>query len=272
MRGGVAPIGSGPSEPAARPDLGRGPAPSPGTEERDPALPVGRGGSGALRGNGERVLLVGRSEDVEEVLRPTLALAGYEVETAGTGAAAVDRMDHGRHHLAIVDTAMPELRRIPRRRLRNGRTPVLFLATGEFLAMLLPEVGRSGEDYLTRPFQITDLLARVRLLLSGQSLGCSDPTLRYGDLVLDDDSCHAWLADSELDLTPAEYRLLRYMVVNAGRVLSKERIADHVWGELRGDNAIERLVSRLRRKVEPKSRGLIRTQRGFGYVLETPRR
>lgn len=216
------------------------------------------------------MLLVAEAPDVVDVLRPTLGLAGYEVELVSTGAVAVARLENTDHQLAIVDTTLPGLRTIPRRRLGNGRAPVLFLASGEFLETILPEVGSSGEDYLTKPFQIIDLLARVRLLLEGRSVGCSDSMLRHGDLVLDDTTCRAWRGRRELDLTPAEYRLLGYLVANAGRVLSKERIADHVWGEVRGDNAIERLVSRLRRKVDQGEPALILTQRGFGYMLGNP--
>ncbi|GAA1454970.1 response regulator transcription factor [Nocardiopsis tropica] len=229
-------------------------------------------GIGVLRGDGERILLVAEAPDVVEVLRPTLGLAGYEVDVASTGKAAVARLERTGYRLAVVDTALPDLKSIPRRRRGVGGTPVLFLATGDYLETILPEVGLSGEDYLAKPFQITDLLARVRLLLDGRGVGCSAPTLRHGDLVLDESKCRAWRGGRELDLTPSEYRLLGYLVASVGRVRSKDQIADHVWGESRGDNAIERLVSRLRRKVDREGPALILTQRGFGYALGDLRR
>ncbi|WP_435108570.1 response regulator transcription factor [Nocardiopsis synnemataformans] len=227
---------------------------------------------GVPKGDGEHLLLVAEDPDVVELLHPTLELAGYDVETVATGAAAVARMERTRFELVIVDTLLPDLLDIPRRRRRNGGTPVLFLATSDFLDRILPEVGLSGEDYVTKPFRITDVLARVWLLLRGRSVGCAEPELRHGDLVLDDTTCRARRGSRELALTPAEYRLLRHLLVNAGRVLSKEHIADHLWGEFRGDNAIERLVSRLRRKVDGDEPSLIHTHRGFGYALSSLRR
>lgn len=220
------------------------------------------------RGNGEHILVVACDPEVVDVLCPTLELAGYRVDVTDTGEAAIDRMGRGGLHLVLVDTTLPDLSEIPRRRRGVDGPPVLFLVTGDYLDAVLPEVGLSGEDYIAKPVQITELLARVWLLIRGRSAGRSEPLLRYGDLALDDTSCRARRGERELDLTSAEYRLLRYLLINSGRVLSKEHIADHLWGELRGDNAIERLVSRLRRKVDGGGPNLIRTHRGFGYAME----
>ena len=220
------------------------------------------------RGNGELILVVARDPEVVDVLCPTLELAGYLVDVTTTGEAAIDRMRRGGLDLVLVDTTLPDLPEIPRRRRGVGGPPVLFMVSGDFLDTVLPEVGLSGEDYIAKPVQITELLARVWLLTRGRSAGRSEPLLRYGDLTLDDTSCRARRGERELDLTPAEYRLLRYLLINSGRVLSKEHIAEHLWGELRADNAIERLVSRLRRKVDGCGPNLIRTHRGFGYSLE----
>ncbi|HJE59677.1 MAG TPA: response regulator transcription factor [Nocardiopsis listeri] len=220
------------------------------------------------RGNGELILVVARDPEVVDVLCPTLELAGYGVDVTATGEAAIDRMGRGGLDLILVDTTLPDLSEIPRRRRGVGGPPVLFMVNGEFLDTVLPEVGLSGEDYVAEPVRVPELLARVWLLIRGRGARRSEPLLRYGDLTLDDTSCRARRGGRELDLTPAEYRLLRYLLVNSGRVLSKEHIADHLWGELRADNAIERLISRLRRKVEGDGPNLIRTHRGFGYALE----
>ena len=220
------------------------------------------------RGNGELILVVARDPEVVDVLCPTLELAGYGVDVTATGEAAIDRMGRGGLDLILVDTTLPDLSEIPRRRRGVGGPPVLFMVNGEFLDTVLPEVGLSGEDYVAEPVRVPELLARVWLLIRGRGARRSEPLLRYGDLTLDDTSCRARRGGRELDLTPAEYRLLRYLLVNSGRVLSKEHIADHLWGELRADNAIERLISRLRRNVEGDGPNLIRTHRGFGYALE----
>lgn len=220
------------------------------------------------RGNGELILVVARDPEVVDVLCPTLELAGYRVDITDTGEAAIDRMKHGGLDLVLVDTTLPDLSEIPRRRRGVGGPPVLFIVSGDFLDTVLPEVGLSGEDYIAEPVRVPELLARVWLLIRGRSTVGSEPLLRYGDLILNETSCRAHRGERELDLTPAEYRLLRYLLVNSGRVLSKEHIADHLWGELRGDNAIERLVSRLRRKVDEDGPHLIRTHRGFGYALQ----
>ncbi|MEU9171731.1 response regulator transcription factor [Streptomyces sp. NPDC048420] len=148
------------------------------------------------------------------------------------------------------------------------RPPVLLLVDYESLDRIVPELGLGKRDYVTKPFRVADILARVQVLLRGAGAGpARDHELRYRDLVLDDTRCEARRGPRTLDLTPAEYRLLRHLLVNAHRVLSKEQIGRYVWGDHRGDNAIEQLVSRLRRKVDQDVPGLIHTRRGFGYWL-----
>ncbi|KUL24227.1 response regulator transcription factor [Streptomyces regalis] len=123
------------------------------------------------------------------------------------------------------------------------------------------------EDYVTKPLRITEVLARVQGLLRGRDHERDANTPRYGDLVLDDTTCCATRGIRPLDLTPAEYRLLRHLLANAGRVLSKEQISRLVWGEFRAGQAIEKLVERLRNKVHEEGPELIHTRRGFGYWL-----
>ncbi|MDP9794167.1 hypothetical protein J2S43_002679 [Catenuloplanes nepalensis] len=125
----------------------------------------------------------------------------------------------------------------------------------ESLVDLVPEIGAEVADYVTKPYQAAELLARVEVLLRARD-AARDPVLRHGDLLLDEVTCQAWRGDRPLDVTAAEYRLLRYLLHNAGRVLSKDQLAWQVWGEARGSNAIERLMSRLRQaraEVRPAS-------------------
>lgn len=216
---------------------------------------------------GGRVLVVASDEDVLDLLLTTLGLAGYDVEHVGSAPAAVTRARTEPFDLLVVDTSLPGLRHIPRWAPQDREMPVLFLVSGREIDMVTTEVGFSGDDYLSKPLRVGDLLARVRLLLRGGSSTGQHKVLVQGDLRLDEATCRAWRGERDLDLGPAEYRLLRTLLLHVGTVLSKDQIARRVWGEVRDDNAIERLVSRLRRKVDRERPALIRTQRGFGYSL-----
>lgn len=218
------------------------------------------------RGEG-RILIVATDEELLDLLLSMLALAGYEVSHEPSGQAAVSRMRREEIDLLIVDTATPGLVHIPRIKSAEREAAILFVATEERFASVLDEVGFSGEDYLLRPFRVSDLLARVHLLVRDGVASVRRAVLERGDLRLDDGSYRAWRGERELGLSPAEYRLLRELARNPGVVLSKVQIADRVWGCARDDNTIERLVSRLRRKVDIEEPPLIRTQRGFGYSL-----
>ncbi|MFD0524485.1 response regulator transcription factor [Paractinoplanes durhamensis] len=131
----------------------------------------------------------------------------------------------------------------------------------------MPVLGTRIEDYITKPCRSAELLARVQVLVRNRAAAGRADVLRHGDLLLDDVVCRAWRADRMLGVTPAEYRLLRHLLRNADRVLSKEQLAWHLWGESRDVNAIERMVSRLRQKVDRTPPALIHTHRGFGYRL-----
>ncbi|WP_329267239.1 response regulator transcription factor [Streptomyces sp. NBC_01451] len=217
---------------------------------------------------GQHILVIARDPVVTELLSTTLELAGYLVTTACSGAEALTRLGGFRFDLVVLDLALPDLDVLARRhRVTGARPAVLFLAAPDSLGALLSAMGPVGRDYVTTPFRISEVLVRVQVLLRGSSPAPQLRALSYGDLALDDATCEARRGSRPLDLTPAEYRLLRHLLVNSGKVLSKERIARHVWGEYRGGNAIEQLVSRLRRKVNQEAPALIHTRRGFGYWL-----
>ncbi|MEW1779799.1 response regulator transcription factor [Streptomyces sp. NPDC086777] len=222
------------------------------------------------RGSGQRLLVAAGDLDVAELLTSTLELAGYRTGAAVTGTDVARRLVEHRYDLAVVDVELPGLDDLARGgRLRPAyRPPVLLLAACESLAGLVAELGAAERDYVTKPVRIAEVLARVEVLLRGVGGGARrGGTLDHADLVLDDGTCRARRGGRTLDLTPAEYRLLRHLLVHARKVLSKEQIGRHVWGEYRGDNAIEQLVSRLRRKVDRSGPALIHTRRGFGYWL-----
>ncbi|MEU6349153.1 response regulator transcription factor [Streptomyces sp. NPDC047072] len=216
------------------------------------------------RGDGQRVLVVVGDPREAELLATTLELAGYRVGTARTGADGLARLARDRFDLVVWDACLPPGGRRP---AVPDRPPVLFLATCDALPGLTPELGPGTGDYVTKPLRIAEVLARAQFLLRGRGAGRPATLPGYADLVLDDATCRARRGARPLDLTPAEYRLLRHLLTHAEQVLSKEQISRHLWGEYRGDQAIEKLVSRLRRKVDEDAPALIHTRRGFGYRL-----
>ncbi|GAB3168909.1 response regulator transcription factor [Streptomyces incanus] len=208
-----------------------------------------------------------------ELIAAAMEFVGYRVCTAGTAAEGTMRFTEHRFDLVILGATLPDLIGFTRgRRVAPAdRPPLLFLTTCDFLRSLVPELGPGGEDYVTKPARIAEVLARAQVLLRGlipeqQGMHC------YGEPVLDDATCQVWRGAGQLDLTPAEYRLLSHLPANAERVLSKEQISRQVWGEYRANSAIEKLVSRLRHKVDKEHPALIRTRRGFGYWLGHPGR
>lgn len=237
--------------------------PSEASTREKPASPA--------KGSGQHVLVIAGDPAIAELLATTLELAGYTVGTACSGTEALTRLGGFRFDLVVLDLTLPDLDVLARRHRVTGERPaVLFLAPADSLGMLLSAMGRAGQDYVTMPFRVAEVLVRVQVLLRGWGPARQIRALSYGDLVLDDTGCEARRGPRPLDLTPAEYRLLRHLLVNPGKVLSKEQIARHVWGEYRGGNAIEQLVSRLRRKVNKETPALIHTRRGFGYWLGGP--
>jgi DNA-binding response OmpR family regulator len=240
-------------------------------------VPGGAQPPGQLRGNGQHILVGAQDPGESELLATTLDLAGYRYVTAADGVELMARFVLHPFDLVIVDVALPHLAEVSRgRRVPPAeRPPVLFLAAHESLPEVAEQLGVGNSDYVTKPIRVAEVLARTRALLRDRAGDGGEPARpgsrpRYADLVLDDATRLARRGQAVLDLTPAEYRLLRHLVVNAERVLSKEQISTHVWGEVRGGNAIEQLVSRLRRKVDHRQPALIRTRRGFGYWLGRP--
>jgi len=215
---------------------------------------------------GQHLLVIVPDSDLLDSLATPLGLAGYAVAATDTGAAGLAMLRERRFDLVIVDECVSDVQDLGRtmRLARDDRPPILCLTSVEMIDRLVPELGTRVEDYVTKPCRITELLARTHVLLRSRHPDRRESVLCHRDLLLDDTVCRAWRDERPLDLTAAEYRLLHYLVLNSGQVLSKEQLSWQVWGETRGTNTIERLVSRLRQKVGP---GLIHTRRGFGYEL-----
>ncbi|MBT0773278.1 response regulator transcription factor [Kineosporia sp. J2-2] len=210
------------------------------------------------------VLVVASEPGTRACTATDLRLGGYRVTLAASGDDAVRVLGERNVNLIVVDVETEGLGALAPRTFAD-RPPVLCLTGCDGLIDLIPVLGTRVEDYVTKPCRAAELLARVQVALRGSQ----DHTLRSGDLLVDDSTSAAWRAGRALDVTPAEFRLLRFLVLNAGQVLSKDQLAWHVWGEVREGNTVERLVSRLRTKVDAVPPAVIRTHRGFGYRLAT---
>jgi two-component system OmpR family response regulator len=174
----------------------------------------------------------------------------------------------------VLDVMLPDLDGFEVcRRLREQRdfVPVIFLSARDTEDDRVTGFVRGGDDYVTKPFSLEELTLRIGALLRRVRGGGDDGAarLRYRDLEMDEDRHQVWRAGREIELSPTEFRLLRYFLLNPERVLSKQQILDHVWqydfnGE---DNVVETYVSYLRRKLDDGEPRLVRTVRGFGYAL-----
>ncbi|MFD9701715.1 response regulator transcription factor [Lentzea sp. NPDC059081] len=224
------------------------------------------------RGDGQTVLVVDDDPGVVELVQTTLTLAGYEVVTATAGAQAIRAHATSAPDVVILDVVLPDIDgfTVCRELLSRGsRVPVLFLTARDAVADRVTGLTSGAEDYLTKPFSVPELLARVHVLLRRTgSAGAADQVLRHADLAIDERAKQVRRAGRLAALSPTEYALLRYLVLNAGRVVSKAQIMDHVWQHRFADGVVEKLVSRLRSKVDAQGDArLIHTVRGFGYCL-----
>jgi two-component system, OmpR family, response regulator len=226
-----------------------------------------------------RLLVVDDEATILELLAGSLRFAGFQVATAASGAEAVRAAAASRPDLVLLDVMMPDgdgfetARRI--RTAAGGAgpgVPLIFLTARDQVTDRVTGFQLGADDYVTKPFSLDEVLARVRAVLRRTRTAGPEPRLRVGDLELDDEAHEVRRAGVPAALTPTEYRLLRYLMMNAGRVVSKAQIVDHVWEyNPAGDGTVvEPCVSYLRRKVDQAEPRLIHTVRGFGYVLRIP--
>lgn len=224
-----------------------------------------------------KLLVVDDEPNILELLATSLRFAGFEVVTAANGREALEKAETENPDLAVLDVMMPDLDGFTVvRKLRSaGRLfPVLFLTAKDDTEDKVTGLTVGGDDYVTKPFSLDEVVARIRAVLRRtQQSEIDDSRLRVGDLVLDDDAHEVFRGDREIDLSPTEFKLLRYLMLNPNRVLSKAQILDHVWEyDFNGDASIvESYISYLRRKIDnmPDQTPLIHTKRGVGYLLRT---
>jgi two-component system OmpR family response regulator len=224
-----------------------------------------------------RLLVVDDEPNILELLSASLRFAGFEVETASDGAAALKLARTYRPDLVVLDVMMPDVDgfAVVKRLRENGeRVPVLFLTARDAAEDKVTGLTLGGDDYVTKPFSLEELVARIRAVLrrTGSGPQAAPSRLVVADLELDDDSHEVRRAGELVSLSPTEFKLLRYLMLNSGRVLSKAQILDHVWNyDFNGEaNIVESYVSYLRRKVDVVEPRLIHTVRGVGYVVRVP--
>ena len=227
-----------------------------------------------------RLLVVDDEPNIRELLSASLRYAGFEVATASDGQQALALAESFRPDLLVLDVMMPGLDGfgVVRRLRQSGRhTPVLFLTARDASEDKVSGLTLGGDDYVTKPFSLDEVLARIRAVLRRTAVAAREteaPRLTFADIELDEESHEVIKAGELISLSPTEFKLLRYLMANAGRVLSKAQILDHVWNyDFNGEaNVVESYISYLRRKVDTTEPRLLHTLRGVGYVLRLPRK
>ncbi|GAA1966911.1 response regulator transcription factor [Catenulispora subtropica] len=223
-----------------------------------------------------RVLVVDDEQSITDLVGLALRYEGFDVAVAATGREALAQAAAFSPDLVVLDVLLPDLTGLEVcSRLRAGGRPlpVVFLTARDATEDKVAGLTIGGDDYVTKPFALDELVARIRAVLRRTRPALEDGRLEYADLVVDEEAHEARRAGERLDLTPTEFSLLRYLVLNAGRVLSKAQILDHVWQYDFGgsDNVVETYISYLRKKVDRFEPPMIHTVRHVGYVLRLPR-
>ena len=232
-----------------------------------------------------KLLVVDDEPNIRDLLASSLRFAGFDVVTAEDGSGAFHEAQASRPDLIVLDVMLPDMDGFTvTRRLRDAgiTTPVLFLTARDDMRDKIQGLTVGGDDYVTKPFGLEEVIARIRAILRRTHAieNEDDGVVRVADLVLDEDAHEVYRGGVEVDLSPTEFKLLRYLMLNQGRVVSKAQILDHVWEyDWNGDAAIvESYISYLRRKVDQIQGAdgqpvtpLIQTRRGVGYMLREPK-
>jgi two-component system OmpR family response regulator len=223
-----------------------------------------------------RVLVVDDEDSITDLVATALRYVGFEVAVAANGRQALEQAASFRPELVVLDVMLPDLDgfEIVRRLRADGlRMPIVFLTARDATEDKVAGLTIGGDDYVTKPFSLEELVARVRAVLRRTAGGPEQSgRLQIADLELDEDSHQVWRGGQPVELTATEFKLLRYLMMNARRVLSKAQILDHVWNyDFGGDGSIvETYISYLRKKIDASEPHLIHTVRGVGYTLRPP--
>jgi two-component system OmpR family response regulator len=224
-----------------------------------------------------RILVVDDEPNILDVISMALRFQGFRVETAANGREALAAVRSFQPHLMLLDIMLPDMEGFEvARRLGAERAgiPIVFLTARDTTEDKVRGLTMGGDDYVTKPFSLEELVARIRAIL--RRAGLSEEVtsrLAFDDLELDDDTREVSRGGRHIDLTDTEYRLLRYLMSNPRRVLTRAQLLDHVWSYDFGGDArvLETYISYLRKKVDADGPPLIHTVRGVGYSLRLPR-
>ncbi len=228
--------------------------------------------------NVQRILVVDDESSISELVATSLKFVGFDVRTASSGSQALQIAQEFKPHALILDVMLPDqngfevCRQI---RSEGQKVGVLFLTAKDSVEDKIAGLTIGGDDYVTKPFSLEELVARLRALLRRTGvteIESDEEKIRFADLELDEATHEVRRAGNLVDLSPTEFLLLRYLMINADRVVSKSQILDHVWQyDFRGDMGIvETYVSYLRKKIDVYEPALIHTVRGVGYRLRLP--
>ncbi len=222
-----------------------------------------------------RVLVVDDEENIAYLVSAALRLAGLEVVTAATGADAIVATQRDRPDVIVLDVMLPDLdgfEVLARLRASGCQAPVLFLTARTTTSDRVRGLTSGGDDYITKPFALEELVARVQVALRRRGSTATPGRHEIHDLVLDEEQHRVWRGATEVRLTATEFSLLRLLMINTGRVVSRGQILDHVWQyDFAGESAIvESFISTLRKKVDAVEPKLIHTVRGVGYSIREP--
>ncbi|MFI5505156.1 two-component system response regulator [Corynebacterium kutscheri] len=230
--------------------------------------------------NATRVLVVDDEPNIVELLTVSMKFQGFEVATAHSGPEALEIAREFNPDAFVLDVMMPGMdgfELLPKLRALGFDGPVLYLTAKDAVENRIHGLTIGADDYVTKPFSLEEVITRLRVILRRgghvEDTTTDDATLVYADLTLNDDTHEVTKAGKVVELSPTEFNLLRYLMLNSEVVLSKAKILDNVWHyDFGGDgNVVESYISYLRRKVDTLDPPLIHTVRGVGYVLRTPR-
>jgi two-component system, OmpR family, response regulator len=229
------------------------------------------------QGNGHRVLVVDDEPALAEVVTMALRFHGFTVQSAATGREALAAVASFKPHLMVLDVMLPDMEGFAvaqRLGAQRASVPIVFLTARDATEDKVRGLSGGGDDYMTKPFSLEELVARIHAILrrTGQAAPESS-RLVFADLELDDEAHEVTRAGQPIELTATEYRLLRYLMLNPRRVLTRAQLLDHVWSyDFGGDGRVlETYISYLRRKLDAHGPPLVKTVRGIGYALQAPR-
>ena len=224
-----------------------------------------------------RVLVVDDEPNLVEVVTMALRFQGFTVQAAATGREALAAATSFKPHLMVLDVMLPDMEGFEvatRLGAQRAGVPIIFLTARDATEDKVRGLSGGGDDYMTKPFSLEELLARIRTILrrTGQAAPESG-RLVFADLELDEESREVTRGGNPIELTATEYRLLRYLMLNPRRVMTRAQLLDHVWNyDFGGDGRVlETYISYLRKKLDAHGPSLIKTVRGVGYALRAPR-